>query len=91
MIHKILSIFLVLLFAALSLSCGSLGNFPLIPDSVKNDTLRQGFTIDLDQDIQTFVVEGYTVVFYRKEMRIVITPDDSIKAIKPAKKPTDHQ
>ncbi|MFH1515800.1 MAG: hypothetical protein ABIG42_10125 [bacterium] len=77
--YKILSILTVLIFSTLAQSCSSLGSFPLILDSLKNDSGRQGFAIEFNQEIQKFFVEGYTVVFYPKEARIVITRDDSVK------------
>lgn len=84
--YKILSILMALIFATLSLSCSSLDSFPLIPDSVKNDPDGQRAMMFIDQEIQKFFVEGYTVVFYPKEMRIVITPDDSVKETEATRK-----
>ena len=59
--------------------CSGMKDFPLFPLDVKIQSDRNSQVNQDSDSIQRFMVEGFTVIFDKKQMRITIIPDSSTR------------
>jgi len=78
MTSKIIFLSIAVILCGIFSSCSGLKDFPLFPLDVKIQSDRNAQVYQDSDSIQRFEVEGFTVIFDRKQLRITITPTKPI-------------